>query len=121
MTRCVIAFVLIVASTTAIAHEDPVGDIYPVVKVENGNFAIYFYNNAHQQTATDYDMSGNSPVYRIVYSPTGELLGPRSACKNIKADSLSEANSMVYDKKIQLPNETVFFDSELLKNGKPSY
>jgi len=46
MTRCVIAFVLIVASTAAIAHEDPIGDIYPVVKVENGNFAIYFYNNA---------------------------------------------------------------------------
>jgi hypothetical protein len=28
---------------------------------------------------------------------------------------------MVYDKRFQLPSGTVFFDSELLKNGKPSY
>jgi len=121
MTKPVTILFLVFASTAALGHEDPVGDLYPLVKVENGNFAIYFYNNAQHEKATDYDMSGNAPVYRMVYSPTGELLGPRALCKNINSETISNANSMVYDKKIQLPNETVLFGSELLKKGKPSY
>jgi len=120
MTKGVIALLLIFVSTAGFAHEDPIGDLYPVVKVENGNFAIYFYNNAQQEKATDYDMSGHSPVYRTVYSPTGELLGPRALCKNVSSETISNANSMVYNKKVPLNGETVFFDADLLK-AKPSY
>ena len=118
-----VACLLIVAFSLASAHEDPTGDVYPAVKVENGNFVIYFYNTSRDTSAnpSDYDMSGNYPVFRMVYSTTGELLGPRTPCKNIRSDSLWQASSMVYDKKIQLRDERVLFDSELLKNGKPSY
>jgi hypothetical protein len=113
-------FLLITVVSVAVAHEDPLGDLYPLVKVENGNFVIYFYNNNLQEKPNDYDMSGNSPVYRMVYSPTGELLGPRALCKNISSETISNANSMVYTKKIPLNGETVIFELDYLR-AKPSY
>lgn len=114
-----LAFVLL--SSVNSAHDDPIGDLYPLVKVENGNFAIYFYNDAQEQKRDDYNVSGNFPLYRMVYSTTGELLGPRTACKEINSEDISAATSMVFDKKFKVGNETLFFDAELLKNGKPSY
>jgi hypothetical protein len=95
--------------------------LYPIVKVENGNFAIYFYNNAQANKSDDYDMSGNNPVFRMVYSATGELLGPRVLTKNTRSESLWTANSMVYDKAINLRGERVLFEANSLKGGKPSY
>jgi hypothetical protein len=116
-----LAMFLFASVTHVSAHQDPIGDLYPIVKVENGNFAIYFYNNAQESKSDDYDMSGNYPVFRMVYSPSGELLGPRVLCKNIRSESLWTANSMVYNKVIDLKGERVFFDAQLLRSGKPSY
>ena len=118
--QVVLALMFITAITTS-AHQDPIGDIHPQVKVENGNFAIYFSNTARENEPSDYDVSSGGPVYRMVYSPTGELLGPRALVSNVRADELWQSASMVYDKAFTVGNERVLFDAELLKNGKPSY
>jgi hypothetical protein len=111
------------SASPLLAYSDPAGDVFPLVKIENGNFAVYFYNNsrqANQEGETDM-LQRNVPVYRVVYSPTGELLGPRARCQKVYSESLPEANSMVYDKKIQLRDEAVFFEADFLKGDKPSY
>lgn len=54
------------------AHEDPRGDVHPVVQVENGNFAVYFRNKS---TGDDPDHRR----FRTLYSPKGKLLAPRHA------------------------------------------
>lgn len=118
--RLLAATLLLIVPCTAIAHQDPLGDVYPRVKVENGNFAIYFFNNSRQANSSEYDMSGNNPVYRMVYSPTGKLLGPRAACPALRSDALWQGASMVYGRKISLQNERVIFDPDLLRS-KPSY
>jgi hypothetical protein len=105
---------------TLTAHRDLSGDVFPDVKVENGTFAIYFYNNA-RHSADDNDILGRSmPVFRIVYSPGGELLGPRAPSRKFTSEALSQEGSMVYDKTIRLLDETVFFENDLLR-AKPSY
>ena|SRR5438094_283070 len=55
----------------AVAHQAPLGDVYPNVKVENGNVVFYFTNSKIESEI------GQSPLFRVVYSPTGELLAPR--------------------------------------------
>jgi len=115
-----LALLLFGLPVTLTAHRDLAGDVSPNVKVENGNFAIYFYNNA-RHTVDDNDILGKStPVFRIVYSPGGELLGPRAPSRKFTSEALWEESSMVYDKTIRLRDETVFFENDLLR-AKPSY
>lgn len=70
------AFVLV--AIRLFAHEDPSGDIYPSVRVEKGNFAVYFSNNTSPR-----EVDQESPLFRVVYSPNGELLAPRHPVKAI--------------------------------------
>src|ERR1041384_184132 len=91
-----IAFIVGLAPVVANSHQEPLGDVFPLVKIENGNFVIYFHNNLHGGDAAEYDMSGNGSVYRTVYSPVGELLGPRVLSRKFSYDEISEATSMVY-------------------------
>ncbi|HKP05144.1 MAG TPA: hypothetical protein VJU77_17475 [Chthoniobacterales bacterium] len=115
-----LATLLFVFPVSLTAHRDLAGDVFPIVKVENGNFAIYFYNNA-RPSVDDNDIQGkNRPVFRIVYSPGGELLGPRARSDKFTAEALSNGSSMVYDKTIRVGDETVFFENDLLR-AKPSY
>jgi hypothetical protein len=116
-TIVLVAFI----ATAARAHQDPAGDTQPTVKVENGNFAIYFTNNLPRSDSNEYDSSGEAPVYRMVYSPTGRLLGPRSLCRGMSSEKLHAEGSMVYNKTIELGDERVLFDAGLLKKSKPSY
>lgn len=119
LLRC-LAILFLGLPATLTAHQDLAGDVFPNVKVENGNFAIYFYNNA-RPSADDNDIQGRyRPVFRIVYSPAGELLGPRAPSKKFAANALWQDTSMVYDKTIRLRDETVFFANDFLKE-KPSY
>lgn len=105
----------------AAAHSDPAGDVFPNVKIENGNFAVYFSNTLGETNDENDMLRRNVPVYRMVYSPAGELLGPRARSQKFRSESLHEANSMVYDKKIQLRDEAVLFEADFLKGDKPSY
>jgi hypothetical protein len=109
------------SASPLLAYSDPRGDVFPNVKVENGNFAVYFYNRSAETNNEEDMLDRNVPVYRMVYSPAGELLGPRARCQNFRSDSLHEANSMVYDKKIELRDEQVLFEADFLKGGKPSF
>lgn len=40
----------IAGSISAIAHQDDAGDIHPMVRIENHQFAVYFRNNIEKQT-----------------------------------------------------------------------
>jgi hypothetical protein len=75
---------IVASALSALAHEDPVGDIHPVVRVENGNFAIYFTNNA---VGDDNSQVG----CRTVYSPTGKLLAPRHNADSSVIDSFDQS------------------------------
>ena len=52
------------------AHQDPVGDVHPSVRVENGLFAVYFSNNMIGD-------SNDRSFFRAVYSSDGQLVAPR--------------------------------------------
>lgn len=72
VTVVLISTALLLARTASVlAHMNPLGDIDPNVKVENGNFVVYFTNNKIEAEI------GPSPLFRVVYSTTGELLAPR--------------------------------------------
>lgn len=73
--------VLLVSAPPAPAHEDPRGDVHPQVRVEKGNFAIYFYSNDER-----HDSDTQPPPLRVVYSPTGELLAPRHHVAEVPQD-----------------------------------
>jgi hypothetical protein len=74
---------LLLAGGTARAHQDPRGDVYPQVRVEKGNFAIYFSCNDERRDSDD-----ESPILRVIYSPGGELLAPRHHVAKIPEDEL---------------------------------
>ena len=66
----ILAVILFVTSLAS-AHQDPMGDVHPEVRVEKGNFAIYFRSNDERTGVED------PPQLRMVYSPEGKLLSPR--------------------------------------------
>src|SRR6187431_2597973 len=72
--------VIVGVANEAFAHSDPAGDVAPRVKVENGNFALYFVNNLPSRgwnTTSPPPSFEDDPVFRVVYSPTGQVLAPR--------------------------------------------
>lgn len=75
---------LLLAAGTALAHQDPRGDVHPWVRVEKGNFAIYFFSNEEP-----HEPDHSPPPLRVVYSPTGELLAPRHHVASIPEDETS--------------------------------
>lgn len=68
------------------AHSDPSGDVHPKVQVENDNFAIYFNDNS--TSARSAEIEAPDTVYRVVYSPLGELLAPRHRGHDIDPETL---------------------------------
>lgn len=69
VTICLVGMTIFPESLSA--HSDPLGDIYPNVKVERGNFAIEFENNEAEAQGDSH-----SPL-RMIFSPVGVLLSPR--------------------------------------------
>jgi hypothetical protein len=61
-------------ATQLFAHSDPIGDIYPNVKVERGNFVIEFKNNEADYLSAD---ERESRILRMIHSAEGALLSPR--------------------------------------------
>lgn len=63
------------------AHEDPRGDVYPVVQIEDGKFVVYFRNNTEPKIEVSGEPAGQNtpkePVYKTVVSPTGTILEKR--------------------------------------------
>lgn len=82
-------------------HSDPRGDVHPVVLVESGNFAVYFYTNA----LGDRYFEGEQPTFRMLYTPEGRLLAPRHAVKLRR-----EKNLKIYVERFrnEKPNATIF-------------
>jgi len=80
------AAIVFCSACSLFAHQDPVGDVHPTVRVENGNFAVYFRNN----TVGD----SNYPEYfRVLYSPDGKLLAPRHDIDPAEVPGLTERYS----------------------------
>ncbi|MEQ1843793.1 MAG: hypothetical protein ABL994_25600, partial [Verrucomicrobiales bacterium] len=60
----------------AFAHEDPAGDLYPEVRVEGGNFAVYFTSSFPYEKYDD-SWYASKHQHRMIFSPEGTLLTPR--------------------------------------------
>ena len=72
----VIGAVFEVLTLTVSGHADPQGDIHPIVRVENGCFAVYFCSSTSEIEA-DETLKEKSLAFRMVFSTTGRLLAPR--------------------------------------------
>lgn len=114
--RASLLFAATLAVSPAAAHQDPRGDIHPSVVVENGNFAIYFQSNRPVDDEDDFFVT--RPSYRVVYSPSGELLAPRHPVQ--KLPELPTDAPGVYGTVLQVGEERLVFPRELLRD-KPSY
>lgn len=95
------------------ASSNPVGDEDAKVIVENGNFVVYFHNNQIEN-----GQDSNSSRFRIVYSPSGQLLAPRHHQPGL-------AEKWEYDlttkDEVHLANETLSFDSKYMDQPFPFY
>jgi hypothetical protein len=89
LQRCIgIAVCLLLTPLSLIAHQDPLGDVHPSVQVENGNFVVYFQDNTAPSAASDADEQAPAAVFRVVYSPAGDLLAPRHRRPGANLDAL---------------------------------
>jgi hypothetical protein len=112
MKKLVVVTLVLTSSAMVRAHQDPLGDVYPNVKVENGNFAIYFTNNT-RETETR-----RAPLLRVVYSPEGKLLAPRHETGVIP--SLDDELGTAAKQEFHLRDETLGFEGDI-HEGRPSY
>ena len=94
---------LLASAVSTLATMTPLGDEYPNVKVENGNFVIYFTNNKIEAEI------GPSPLFRVVYSPTGELLAPRHERPDLPKDKYDF--DWTAKNEVHLVNETLTFST----------
>ncbi|RYE51784.1 MAG: hypothetical protein EOP21_00440 [Hyphomicrobiales bacterium] len=76
-----LALALCVLAGPAHGHEDPGGDVHPMVQVEDGKFVVYFRNNTEPKVDVRTGGSGQSskeePRYKTVLSPDGNVLEKR--------------------------------------------
>ena len=99
------------------AHEDPIGDVHPNVRVEKGNFAIYFSNNSERG-----ELAEEPPIFRTVYSSGGELLAPRHRVPTIPQDDQRISRRGLNGIEIQAGEETLVFPPyPRLFHDKPYY
>jgi hypothetical protein len=68
-------------------HEDPLGDVHPRVRVENGNFVVYFGNNAEKPVPDTFTVEeGKYPpyytIYKTILSRQGRVLAQREPSSN---------------------------------------
>jgi len=102
-------------SLPLLGHQDPPGDLHPIVRVENGNFAIYFRNNTLGDEAPNV---GERPQFRVVHSATGELLAPRHrAPSQVEEERRSPGT---YGAVLSVGDERLTFTQDLL-HERPSY
>jgi hypothetical protein len=87
----VIAFQFLVVAGLQ-AHRDPGGDVHPRVRVEDGNFTIYFRSKIARSKEGNLERS----TFRMVYSPAGKLLVPREAVtgSDVKRDWTTGENCL---------------------------
>jgi hypothetical protein len=60
--------ILFIAFDSSYAHSDPLGIIYPIIKIENNHFALYYFNNENNRSFN------RGKLYKEVYSKDGKLL-----------------------------------------------
>ncbi len=103
------ASILIVFSFFCIAeaHEDPIGEIYPVVSIEDNKFIIYY-----TVTKPD-DGNRNRQYYQMVFDKAGRQLGPPTSLPRDRLKSYRLWSSCNID--VGLPQRIVGF---VIKQGE---
>ena len=109
LQRACAVFVFPVVVATSAAHEDPLGDIYPNVKVEQGNFVIYFENNENQEAQSH-------SFVRMIYSADGKVLAARHNW--IAPHSLGDTMGDAAKSEVTLGKEKLVFSGA---KGEPTY
>src|SRR5215831_20421350 len=114
LTRITIfSVVMLIGETiTDLATTNPLGDQSPAVKVENGNFAVYFTNGKIEAE------TGPSPLFRIVYSPTGELLAPRHERHDLSTEKYYDWEGK---NDLHIGDETITLPSFIYEQPPPAY
>ena len=108
-----IAAIILSWAGSAFAHQDPRGDVHPVVRVEDGNFAIYFWCNE------DRDAKQQSAYLRMVYSPAGNVLAARHRFSPSPSELAYLEN---YSIKVQEPaGEVVLEFPRFVRGRNPDY
>lgn len=62
---------------SALAHEDPPGDVHPRVVAVNGRFEVYFNNNRHRFSQDEAERKKPTPVFRRIFAADGTLISLR--------------------------------------------
>ena len=78
MNACSILISSALLVSTGFAHEDPNGDVHPLVTVEKGNIVIWFINNTEKRTSPE----SNANVYRTVMDTDGSAIVVRQPVPN---------------------------------------
>lgn len=87
MKKNVLFLLLLVSAFNGFAHVDPRGDIYPIIKIENHKFVLYYFNNVNSRSLETYKF------YKTIYAKNGESL---SELKKIAP--LSDPLGFIFDK-----------------------
>ena len=106
----VVGLIVAVAFTKTFGHSDPLGDIYPSVKIQHGNFVIEFENNEGEDAE-------RKAVFRLVYSADGVLLAPRHrfAAERPFAETIGETAKTI----VNIGKETIKFQRS--RSEQPTY
>lgn len=99
------------------AHQDPLGDVYPNVKVERGNFVIEFDNNEGEVASNPRDASQPAMLLQMIYSADGVLLSPRH--HEGRARELNDTLGYPAKTEAMVGNEKIAFDRS--RNDTPCY
>lgn len=78
MNGCSILISSALLVSTGFAHEDPNGDVHPLVTVEKGNFVVWFINSTEKRTAPE----SNANAYRTVIAADGSTIVVRQPVPN---------------------------------------
>jgi hypothetical protein len=105
---------LILAGRVA-AHQDPWGDIHPMVSVTDGKFSIVF-NTLLPDQQPDYTQEKS--VHRMIYNADGAVFAPRHSLGR-KRSYQSSRPAELYGKSIALGRSTLIFDGD--QSPKPAY
>lgn len=81
-------FLLVLLLRQALAHQDPRGDVRPVVMAADGKFIVEFECNFADEWIED-----PKPVFRMMWSPEGKLILPRHRVTLTSEESVAKEAS----------------------------
>lgn len=99
------ACIFLLTTSTALCHQDPLGDIHPQVSVVDGRFSVVF-NTSIPDSPSDY--LDSRPVYRMIFEKDGTIFAPRHPLEKRRSHR-ETGPAGLYGKAIPLGDSTLYF------------